>query len=87
MDELVYAGNKALQLVLMLSMPPVLVATIVGLLVGLFQTVTQIQEQTLPFGIKLIAVILCIYLLSSWYGEHVTNYALEVLDIANETHK
>ena len=55
MDELIYAGNKALQLTLILSLPPVIVATLVGLLIGLFQTVTQIQEQTLPFGIKLVA--------------------------------
>jgi len=65
MDNIIYAGNKALQLVLVLSIFPVVVATIVGLIVGLFQTVTQIQEQTLPFGIKLITVILCIYLIYS----------------------
>jgi type III secretion protein S len=82
MDELIYAGNKALQLTLLLSIFPVLVATVVGLIVGLFQTVTQIQEQTLPFGIKLISVILCMYLLSGWIGEHLMNYAREVIDIA-----
>ena len=84
MDELIYAGNKAMKLMLVLSLFPVLVATIVGLVVGLFQTVTQIQEQTLPFGIKLIAVILCIYLLSAWSGEYLMNYAIEMLDIATE---
>ncbi|MCD6027536.1 MAG: type secretion system protein SpaQ [Solimicrobium sp.] len=84
MDELVYAGNKALQLALALSMPPVIVATVVGLLIGLFQTVTQIQEQTLPFGIKLVSVILCIYLLSGWFGEHLLNYAVEMMNIATK---
>ncbi len=49
MDDLVFAGNKALYLVLILSGWPTIVATIIGLLVGLFQTVTQLQEQTLPF--------------------------------------
>jgi len=82
MDELIYAGNKAMQLMLTMSISPVLVATIVGLLVGLFQTVTQIQEQTLPFGIKLIAVILCLYLLSGWFGEHMMNFSMEMIDIA-----
>lgn len=84
MDELVYAGSKALQLTLILSIPPVIVATVVGLVVGLFQTVTQIQEQTLPFGIKLVAVILCIYLLSGWFGEHLLNYSVEMLNIATK---
>lgn len=82
MDELIYAGNKAMQLMLTMSIFPVLVATIVGLLVGLFQTVTQIQEQTLPFGIKLIAVILCLYLLSGWFGEHMMNFSMEMVEIA-----
>jgi type III secretion protein S len=84
MDELIYAGHKALQLILALSIFPVLVATVVGLLVGLFQTVTQIQEQTLPFGIKLICVILCLYLMSGWTGEHILNYASEMIQIATE---
>jgi type III secretion system export apparatus protein len=84
MDELVYAGNKALQLTLILSLPPVIVATIVGLLIGLFQTVTQIQEQTLPFGIKLVAVILCLYLMSGWFGEHLLNYSIEMLNISTK---
>lgn len=84
MDELIYAGNKALQLTLILSMPPVIVATIVGLMIGLFQTVTQIQEQTLPFGIKLVAVILCVYLMSGWFGEHLLNYSVEMLTIATK---
>lgn len=84
MDELIYAGNKAMNLVLVLSIFPVLVATIVGLLVGLFQTVTQIQEQTLPFGIKLIAVMLCIYVLSGWSGEYLMNYSIEMLEIATQ---
>jgi len=84
MDNIIYAGNKALQLVLVLSIFPVVVATIVGLIVGLFQTVTQIQEQTLPFGIKLITVILCIYLLSGWLGEHLMAYSSEMIEIATQ---
>ncbi|VEB43305.1 type III secretion system protein SpaQ [Chromobacterium violaceum] len=50
MNDLVFAGNKALYLVLMMSAWPIIVATVIGLLVGLFQTVTQLQEQTLPFA-------------------------------------
>lgn len=82
MDELIYASNKAMELILKLSLFPVAVATVVGLVVGLFQTVTQIQEQTLPFGIKLIAVILCIYLLAGWSGELMTNFSSEMVELA-----
>lgn len=82
MNDIAYAGNKSLYLVLMLVLWPVAVATIVGLLVGLFQTVTQLQEQTLPFGIKLLAVSLCLFLLSGWYGEVLLNFSQEMMRLA-----
>ncbi|MCU5773761.1 EscS/YscS/HrcS family type III secretion system export apparatus protein [Erwiniaceae bacterium BAC15a-03b] len=79
MNEVILAGNKAIWLVLILSAAPVIVATIIGLLVGLFQTVTQLQEQTLPFGIKLLGVCVCLFLLSGWYGETLLAYGREVI--------
>lgn len=82
MGDIVYAGNKTLYLVLMLVLWPVAVATVVGLLVGLFQTVTQLQEQTLPFGTKLLAVSFCLFLLSGWYGEVLLNFGREVMRLA-----
>jgi type III secretion HrpO family protein len=82
MDSLAFAGNKALYLILILTAGPILVATVIGLLVGLFQTVTQLQEQTLPFGIKLLAVSLCLFLLSGWYGEVLMNFGREVFHLA-----
>jgi len=82
MNEITFAANKALQLILLLSAGPVAVATVVGLLVGLIQTVTQLQEQTLPFGIKLLCVVLCLFLLSGWYSDVLLNYAREMLRLA-----
>lgn len=79
MSDLVYVGNKTLYLVLILVLWPVLVATVVGLLVGLLQTVTQLQEATLPFGLKLLAVSLCLFFLSGWYGEVLINFGEEVI--------
>ncbi|EPF14995.1 MULTISPECIES: EscS/YscS/HrcS family type III secretion system export apparatus protein [Cedecea] len=82
MNEITFAGNKALYLILMLSALPIAVATIVGLLVGLFQTVTQLQEQTLPFGLKLLSVALCLFLVAGWYGDVLINFAREVIRMA-----
>ncbi|RBH48015.1 EscS/YscS/HrcS family type III secretion system export apparatus protein [Pseudomonas sp. MWU13-2860] len=82
MNDLVFAGNKALYLVLLMSAWPIVVATVIGLLVGLFQTVTQLQEQTLPFGIKLFGVSLCLFLLSGWYGETLLGFGREVMRMA-----
>ncbi|BAE75358.1 flagellar biosynthesis protein FliQ [Sodalis glossinidius str. 'morsitans'] len=82
MNNLLFAGNKALYLVLMMAAGPIIVATLVGLLVGLFQTVLQLQEQTLPFGIKLLSVTLCLFLLSGWYGETLLQFSHEVIRMA-----
>ncbi len=82
MNDLVFVGNKALYLVLLLSAWPIIVATLVGLLVGLFQTVTQLQEQTLPFGVKLLSVGLVLFLLSGWYGETLLEFSREAFRMA-----
>ncbi|KVM73927.1 type III secretion apparatus protein [Burkholderia ubonensis] len=81
MVELTYASNKALMLVILLSAAPVAIATLVGLVVGLFQTVTQLQEQTLPFGLKLLAVFGCLLALSGWLSTRILAFAVEMISI------
>ncbi|WP_227724612.1 type III secretion system export apparatus subunit SctS [Yersinia proxima] len=82
MEQIIYASNKAMLLIVILSAIPVMVATAVGLLVGLIQTVTQLQEQTLPFGIKLLAVFGSLFMISGWLSDRIMNYATEMLAIA-----
>ncbi|MDR2503065.1 MAG: type III secretion system export apparatus subunit SctS [Deltaproteobacteria bacterium] len=67
-------------LVLMLSMPAIIVASVTGLMVSLFQAVTQLQEQTLSFGIKLASVIATILLLSGWMGGELTRFSQSIFD-------
>ena len=69
----------ALMLTLILSMPPIIAAAGVGLLVSLVQALTQIQEQTLPFAFKLIAVVVSIFITARWMGIEVYNFALSVM--------
>ena len=54
---------KALYLVMMLSLPPIVVASVVGIVLSLIQAITQLQEQTLTFGVKLLAVGLTLFLM------------------------
>jgi len=72
--------NKALLLTLWLSLPPILVASIVGVLFGLFQALTQIQEQTLSFAVKLIAVGLTLALTAHWIGGEIYTYTVVLFD-------
>ena len=71
---------KAAWLMLLLSLVPILVATVIGLLVSLFQALTQIQEQTLGFAVKLIAVALTLLLSVNWMGSELYNYTLTIFD-------
>jgi len=71
--------TQALYLTLWLSLPPILVAALVGTLVSLLQALTQVQEQTLGFAIKLVAVGLLLALTARWMGGELYNYALNIL--------
>jgi len=69
---------QSLILMLQLSLPPILVASLAGLLVSLFQAITQLQEQTLAFGIKLLAVGVTIMLMAGWLGGEIYNYSMQI---------
>ena len=75
--EILNHSAQALMLVLILSMPPIAVASLVGIIVGLFQALTQIQEQTISFAFKLVAIILVIFVTMGWAGAELINYGVE----------
>ena len=59
-------SGEVFKTILMASGPVLVVSMLVGLVVSLFQALTQIQEFTLTFVPKIIAVFLCIFLLMPW---------------------
>ncbi len=71
---------QALLLTLWLSLPPIVVASVVGILFSLIQALTQIQEQTLSFGVKLVAVGITLYLTARWVGGEIFNYTVMLFD-------
>lgn len=66
---------QSLLLILILSGPPIIISTILGLLVAIFQAATQIQEQTLSFMVKLFAVILTLLFMGGWLGSQIFQFA------------
>lgn len=60
--------KQGMLLVVVLSAPPLIVAVAVGVLTSLVQALMQVQDQTLPFGIKLIAVGVTLALTGRWIG-------------------
>ena len=71
-------AQMCLILVLRLSLIPIVVATVIGLLVSLLQALTQIQEQTLGFAVKLIAISLTLLVCASWIGSSLLLYTQDI---------
>jgi len=71
---------QALLLILILSAPPILISMIFGLTVAIFQAATQIQEQTLSFTVKLVAVIMTLILLGGFLAGQITQFALNIFN-------
>jgi type III secretion protein S len=78
-NELYTLSYQALMLVLLLSGPPIIISTVLGLIVAVFQAATQIQEQTLSFTVKLFAVFFTVMLLGGWLGSTVLQYTTSIL--------
>lgn len=60
--------NHALWLVLFLSAPPIIAASVIGLIVAVVQSATQIQEQTLQYTAKFFAIVLTLFATASLLG-------------------
>lgn len=71
---------QALLLILIISGPPILISTMLGLCVAIFQAATQIQEQTLSSMVKLIAVVATLLVLGGWLGAQITQYASGIFE-------
>ena len=75
LSTLVTYVKQALFLMLWLSLPSVLVASIVGLIIAFLQAVTQVQDQTISFGVKLVAAVVTVAVTSAWLGGELLNFA------------
>ena len=78
-QDIIGVANNMLYTCLMLSMPTLLTALVVGVAISLMQTVTSIQEMTLTFVPKLGAVVLVVALCMPWLIEFITAYFEETM--------
>ena len=74
-EQTVALVREALTLILMLSMPVLGAALVVGLAVSIFQAVTQIQEQTLSFVPKIVAMAVAAILIVPWAAVRLLEFA------------
>ncbi|HAM49221.1 MAG TPA: flagellar biosynthetic protein FliQ [Nitrospiraceae bacterium] len=66
--------------ILLASAPALLVSLVVGLAVGLFQAVTQIQEFTLTFVPKILAVFICLFIFFPWIARLLTTFTINIIE-------
>ncbi len=72
--------QEALLLVLILSLPPIVVAALLGVIVSLIQAVTQVQESTLSYAVKLLGVAVTLVVTITWLGQELLLYTVRLFD-------
>ena len=79
-EEVVTVGRHALEMTLMLAAPLLLIALAVGLIVGIFQAATQINEMTLSFIPKLLAMAAILAMTGPWMLRTLVEYTRGLIE-------
>ena len=77
-DDVVTLTREALYTVVISAAPMLLVSLIVGLAVSIFQTITSIQEQTLTFVPKILAIFATLILIGHWVINNMVDYMVRL---------
>jgi len=77
-------ASEAIKTTIFLAGPLLAAAMAIGILVSVLQAITQINESTLTFIPKMVAVLLVLVLLAPWMLEMLQQYAIQVLGNAGE---
>lgn len=72
-------GNQAIKVALMISAPMLIGALLMGILVSLFQAVTQINEQTLSFIPKILVIVVAMITFAPWMSDTLTTFTRDLI--------
>ena len=75
--DVITVARETIWVIAKTSLPILLISMIVGLVISLFQTLTSIQEQTLTFVPKLLAILLGLMVLGTWMLNEIVSYMQE----------
>jgi flagellar biosynthetic protein FliQ len=84
MSQAIMIGRELMLASLLLVAPVVIVSLVIGLFISIAQTVTSIQEQTLTFAPRIVAVVGVIILLTPWYLTTLKTFTLEMFERMSE---
>lgn len=77
-ESIMDIGHEALYVTILLAAPLLLAALAVGLFIGVFQAATQIQEMTLSFIPKLIALVVVLFVVGHWMLQIIVEYSVRL---------
>ncbi|WP_026585521.1 flagellar biosynthesis protein FliQ [Bacillus sp. J33] len=77
-ETVISIAERGIITILMICGPLLILALVVGLVVSIFQATTQIQEQTLAFIPKIVAVLVGVVFFGPWMLSHMLSYANEI---------
>ena len=77
-QDVINIARNTLWVIIETSMPLLLVSMVVGLIISLFQTLTSIQEQTLTFVPKLLAIFVALMIMGSWLLNTIVEYMTQL---------
>ena len=78
-DQAVELGRAAVMMTLLIGAPIMLTAIVVGLVISILQAVTQIQDQTLSFVPKIVAMMLVVLYLLPWSIQRMIEYSTNLI--------
>jgi len=78
-EDAIDLGREAILICLLIGAPVLAVGVIVGLLIGLFQALTQIQDQTISFVPKIIAMVAMLALCLPWLVQRMMEYSEDLI--------
>jgi flagellar biosynthetic protein FliQ len=79
-ETIMTIGGRALEITLMISAPLLIVALVTGLLIGVFQAAASINEQTLSFIPKLVAISAVLVFTGPWMLKVLVSYTRELFE-------
>ncbi|MDX9835727.1 MAG: flagellar biosynthesis protein FliQ [Desulfobulbus sp.] len=78
-EHVIHVGRQAVETVLLCASPMLLAAMVIGLLISIFQAATQINEQTMTFIPKIVAVFVTLLIFGPWIIELLVTFTTGIL--------
>ncbi|AIO99638.1 type III secretion system export apparatus subunit SctS [Burkholderia pseudomallei] len=81
-DDLIRLTSQGMMLCLYISLPVVLVAAASGLAISFLQAITSLQEQSISYGVKLVAVTVIVAIAGPWAAAEILHFAQQLMSAA-----